>query len=203
MSDYVKTLLTCSICGENASVNTPGIDDKGNIACHNCLPKLNDDIMRYGIKQRSDSFGGLIPDDNHHRFYNGGTLVFYPNQKWELKFDIRFKDKIRFGIGYPMYDVKAYTNDGAVFPLTYDEMIEAIKNPMLIFEKFLKLQRMEMFRCTDCNNEFYIGDIGGRPLFAGKVCKKCWNLHLLKLEREKIEGKICRNCGECYSNCCC
>jgi len=197
MTDYSKTLLKCSSCGENASVNTPGIDENGTILCHNCLDKSRDCIMRFGIQQRSDSFGALTPDSNLHRFYNGNTLVFYPSESWTRK------GNFRYGFRNPLYSISAYTNDGSVFPLTPSEVVDAIKNPFQILKMMDKYITSDQFRCTTCHGEFKIDDLGGRPLFAGKVCKKCWEEHLKDLENEKKKGNVCRMCGEPYGNCCC
>jgi len=203
MTNHEKTLLTCSVCNGNASVNTPGIDEQGNIVCHLCLDKMRDSVLRFGIKQRSDEDGTLNPDGNCHRFYNGHTLIFYLNENWNRKASFKQKGSFRYGIKHPYYSISAYTNDGAVFPLTEFENIDAIRNPFFILQMIDNFVKLGKFRCTDCHNEFRIDDLGGRPLFAGKVCKLCWEKHLLHLKNEKKEGHICSMCGEPYGNCCC
>ena len=197
MKDFEKTVLKCSECGGNASVNTPGIDEDGNIICHICLDKMRDNKLRFGIKQRSDEDGTLQPSSTCDRFYNGHTLVFYPNENWTRK------DSFRYGIKHPHYSISAYTNDGAVFPLTTSEEMIAIGDPFCILNMMDEYISTGEFRCTTCHGEFKIEDIGGRPLFAGKVCKKCWEKHIQDLHEEKKKGHVCSMCGEPYGNCCC
>ena len=186
---YEKTLLKCSECGCNASVNTPGIDENGNIVCHVCLDKKRDNILRCGIEQRSGEDGTLYPDSNCSRYYNGHVLRFYPNEQWTRK------GSFRYGIKHPFYKISAYTNDGAVFPLIEFENSDAIRNPLSVLRMMDNTIELGQFRCTSCKGDFRIEELGGRPLFAGKVCKLCWKKHLLSLENEKKEGHVCSMCG--------
>lgn len=200
MTSNEKTLLKCSVCGENASVNTPGIDENGNIVCHVCLDKMRDGVLRCGIEQRSGEDGTLYPDSNCSRYYNGNTLRFYPNEEWSRK---GYKKGFRYGIKHPYYKISAYTNDGAIFPLLEFEIINAICRPLSVLRMMDNTIEQGEFRCTDCHKLFRIEELGGRPLFAGKVCKPCWKKHLLSLKEEQKKGHVCSRCGEPYGNCCC
>jgi hypothetical protein len=194
---YERIKLTCSICHNNASVNTPAVDDHGNIICHNCLDGLRDDTLRYGINQRYDSSGGLDSDSALHHFYNGHTLTFYKNTAGK-----NIKGK-RITLVKPMYDIHAWTNDHAAFPLTDSEKISAIKDPLTILRFMDNCIKHHQFRCTTCHGMFMLDDIGGRPLFAGKVCKSCWEKHLQHLENQRKAGHVCGMCGHPYDDCCC
>lgn len=59
------------------------------------------------------------------------------------------------------------------------------------------------FRCTSCHVTINDADAGGRPLFAGKVCKPCWEKHKEFLADEVKKGHVCRMCNRPYGDCCC
>lgn len=204
MEDYEKTKLTCSKCKGNASMNTPAVNEEGTeIFCHNCLDNARDNVYRYGIKQRSDLSGGLDADDNMHMFWNGFTLAFYPATYGKrVKYDNGTKER-RVGFHKPMYRISARTNDGAAFPLSQTEQLEAIQNPKSVFYLMSRMKDKGLFRCTTCGSDTPESEIGGRPLFAGKVCKKCWGEHLKHLDEQRKNGHVCTMCGHPYDNCCC
>lgn len=96
----------------------------------------------------------------------------------------------------------AWFDDGArSWPIYEDERANI---PVDEYAKMIALKREnKIFRCTSCKLEFPDSAIGGRPLFAGIVCKPCWEKHLAHLEDQRKKGHVCRFCGQPYDNCCC
>ena len=197
MEDRAKTELICSQCHKTASVNTPGIDSAGRILCHNCLRDSRDGVMRYGIEQRSNSFGDLVPTRNPEFFLNGHTLRFRIKEVWR---NVHGK---RFGYSHPLWEVSAWINDGASFPIDEDERVMFIVDPKEYFQMIQRFEDQGLFRCTTCHKDLPLKELGGRPLFAGKVCKPCWAKHLEFLECEKKAGHTCSRCRQPYGNCSC
>lgn len=58
-------------------------------------------------------------------------------------------------------------------------------------------------RCTSCKIHINETDIAGYPLFAGAVCKKCWEKHLAAVEHQRKTGNCCLICGAPRLQCCC
>jgi transcription elongation factor Elf1 len=168
---FSKIKLTCSVCGKEASWNTPCIDDTGNIYCNTCADSDRSDKMLRGVGQHSTWKGGLQSDRNLKFQHNGNILSFYPNSHG-------FWSKPPYGgrhimITEPMYAISAWTSDGSAFPLSPSEKMEAIQNPMSVFNLMKRINDGGYFRCTSCGGGFPIDMIGGKPLFAGKVCIGC------------------------------
>ena len=196
--EYEKTKLTCSRCKKDASIGIPCIDSRGHILCHNCLREVRDNVLRFGIEQRSNVHGELLPPRNSEFVMNGHTLRFHFKEVWK-----RIDPRPRFGYSHPLWDVSAWTNDEAAFPLTKDECIQFIINPAEYFNLVQRYEDQGLFRCTSCKETFPLDRLGGRPLFAGKVCKACWKKHLDHLADQKKKGNTCSMCGEPRDNCCC
>ena len=140
MEDRAKTELICSQCHKTASVNTPGIDSAGRILCHNCLRDSRDGVMRYGIEQRSNSFGDLVPTRNPEFFLNGHTLRFRIKEVWR---NVHGK---RFGYSHPLWEVSAWINDGASFPIDEDERVMFIVDPKEYFQMIQRFEDQGLFR---------------------------------------------------------
>jgi hypothetical protein len=199
-----KTELTCSMCGKGASWNTPylkGNDIHSVILCDSCAGADRSGSILHGIEQRRKWNGDLEYDRNPHYRMNGHTLVFYMNTSggWT---NGQYKGS-HVTVHKPNWSINAWTSDGAAFPLVGSEPIVAIRSPELILGIMEETINMSMFRCTSCSKTLKVEDLGGRPLFAGKVCKPCWQKHLEALESQKKLGHVCRMCGEPYGNCCC
>jgi DNA-directed RNA polymerase subunit RPC12/RpoP len=192
------TELLCSVCGKSAQYNTPCIDDEGNIICERCRENFKDGKMRRGIEQHRNVNGLLESDGSMHFFLNKGVVAFYNNSHAEMI----GKEKVR--LHEPMYSISAYTDYGrTTFPLNRDEKLDAIANPKAALLLIDMYNMNCWFRCTTCGKRFDEHEVAGRPLFAGKVCKTCWDLHLEYLEDERKKGNVCRMCGQPYGNCCC
>jgi len=190
--------LICSICGKSAQVNTPCIDEQGNIICYRCREELNDGKLRRGIKHHRDRDGALSTDDSIYFFYNKALVSFYRNRHCENM------GPQRVILDEPMYSISAYTDHGHTsFPLTKDEKLEAIASPKAVLLLIDMYDRNGWFRCTTCGEKFNEEDVAGYPLFSGKVCKHCWKLHLEYLEDERKKGHVCSMCRQPYGNCCC
>ena len=198
LDERAKTELYCSKCKESASVGTPGINKDGQILCPNCLRDARDNTLRYSIKQRSNSFGDLEPEETHMDFfYNGHTLRFRKKEKWNRW------GELRYGYSLPLWEISAWTNDNAAFPIFDGEKVKFIEDPSRFFRVVEHHEKHKVFRCTTYKKISYTAELGGRPLFAGKVCKPCWAKHLAFLESEKKSGHTCSMCGQPYGNCSC
>lgn len=209
-----KTKLKCSVCGKDASWNTPFlvegtphiVEDKGkfSIVCSTCARVDTSGRLFTGIEQRSDWRGALRYSRNQEYLRNGCMLVFYQNTHggWT---EGAYSYKGRYlTFCHPMPSVYAWINGGqTMFPLTTEEKMVALENPLNMLVAMEATTKAGMFRCTFCGKVFKESECAGHPLFAGKVCGECWKIHLEKLDDERKRGHVCSLCGQPYSNCCC
>jgi len=168
----------CSKCGKNAAVNTPSIDDTGNLFCYQCAE--DSPVMLKGISQHTDNQGNYQPDNFGVRTKNRCIVWSKP--------------------GY----VCAWTDGGMhVYRLTEEEKLLAISNPEKLLDKMIAMRAANHYRCTECGRDLSESEVSCFPLFAGVACAECGKKHGERIEHERETGQVCRMCRQPYSLCCC
>jgi hypothetical protein len=170
--------------------------------CEKCAANERSGKMFYGVEKQVDwrRFPKQDPD-NLRYMKNGCLIVFTRTYKAYPGGDIRLNN--------PTFSIRAYTSGGStVFPIRHVKKniyLESsiYNNPEVLLEYMWNIEKTDRFMCTSCEMVFPKDKIAGYPLFAGRVCKKCWDEHLDALEEERKKGHVCGNCGRPYGDCCC
>ena len=138
----------CSVCGKDASWNSPGVDPDGNLWCSNC--KYESKVLIRGVKQRKEDgeyiySGGVTKRDITIDVENGENMVVWRNK------------------------------GGIVIPLSVEEKV---MDPEILCDRLADEYASGILRCTECKEKISKDDVGGHPLFAGLACKQCWDIHV-------------------------
>lgn len=168
----------CSKCSKEAAWNTPCIDKAGKLFCNKCAYESNEILQ--GVKQ-------WLNED--------GTFVRIPEWKRShISVCQEFTDTVEH------FYLAWYNNGSICYPVGEDENY---LSPEELINKIETMLANGDFKCTDCKGIYKEGEEGGYPLFAGRVCKSCWEEHLKAIKQEYKEGHVCRMCRQAYSECCC
>ncbi len=131
----------CSVCGKDASINTPYIDLLGTLFCYRCAEQSNE--MLIGVSQHLDSNGKYMAD----------SMGFFTKKHCLIS---------------TKHGMAAWTEDGLrSYKLTEEEKNIAAVDPEAILDRMIAMREAGKYRCTDCGKEMDEKDVGTFPLFAG------------------------------------
>lgn len=189
----------CLHCGNRSDYNTPYVDEDLNIWCSRCAESDTSGKRFIGVEQNVNSMGMTTNDPTRITYLQYGVILWV-----QMDYKVTRTDTIWIKLYSTKRTLTAWLDGGrTAFPLTKYEQDNCADDPWGLIEYIHKVDTDGYFRCTRCLNTIPKADTGGYPLFAGRVCPQCWELHLAHLEEQRKSGHVCSLCGQPYGNCCC